>query len=130
MRSHSSRAVGTVVLSMALIVLALSILVGAHVIYYSLATYRIAGAPGRLSASMNVSQATSWRGAHLVPVNVTNHGPEEVRITRVVVEGGAPEYYPYGATLFPGQSVVIYVPLDGGVGFETNYGTVWARVVR
>ena len=33
------RAVGTVVLSMALIILALAILVGAHVIYYSLAAY-------------------------------------------------------------------------------------------
>ncbi|BBE42456.1 hypothetical protein [Conexivisphaera calida] len=74
---------------------------------------------------------TAVAGAPMVPVNVTNYGPVEVHITQVVVvSNGAPTYYPYSAALFPGQSVTVYIPLSGSVGFETNNGIVWARAVR
>ncbi|MGC8696742.1 MAG: hypothetical protein ACP5UD_10115 [Conexivisphaera sp.] len=74
---------------------------------------------------------SSTPGAPMVPVNVTNYGPVEIHISQVVVvSNGAPQYYPYSATLFPGQSVVVYAPLSGSIGFETNYGVMWAQAVR
>jgi PKD repeat protein len=73
---------------------------------------------------------TSTLGAPMVPVNVTNYGPVEVRISQVVVvSNGAPTYYPYSATLFPGQSVVVYAPLSGSMGFETDSGVVWTTSI-
>ncbi|MGC8773564.1 MAG: hypothetical protein ACP5RJ_08935, partial [Conexivisphaera sp.] len=62
---HRRAAVGTVVLSIALIILAIAILVGAHMIYYSLVTYPVAVAHGRLSATLNVSSV-------MIPIVVTN----------------------------------------------------------
>ena len=134
------RAVGTVVLSMALIMLALAILIGAHMIYYSLATYYQAQAAGRLSVVVNESEVavpmtnrtpSPAPGAPMVWVAMNDTGPEPVRITQVVVvTSSGPTYYPYSAVLYPGQSVRIYLPLSGEIGVETNYGLAWARVVK
>ncbi|MGC8970284.1 MAG: hypothetical protein ACP5LG_07020 [Conexivisphaera sp.] len=74
---------------------------------------------------------SSTLGAPMVPMNVTNYGPVEVKISQiVVVSNGVPTYYPYSAVLFPGQSVTIYMPLSGSIGLETDSGVVWVRPVK
>ena len=124
-------AAGTVMLAIALMILAVAILIGSHYIYRSIVSYPGASAHGSLEVQINSSDAvvpSASPGIPMVQLVLNCTGPRPVTVTAIVEvpSGGPPRYHPYSATLLPGQSAVIYLPAEGRIGVETDAGVVWA----